>query len=158
MQLKAQDRREFIENLLDLQVFSVMNSLLKDKVKSNTDKTIIINQARAVVLGKIGIAKKNIADKMRGVTVEIEDKQRKITALTEEAAGFTKMASDLKLEAEAIVVPKFDQPRWSKLIAMKGTLKGRRLSRIRFRGCDMERQVVQAGARPRGLSSGHSVK
>ena len=33
MQLKAADRREFIEDLLDIRVFSTMGKLLKDKVK-----------------------------------------------------------------------------------------------------------------------------
>jgi DNA repair exonuclease SbcCD ATPase subunit len=32
MQLPAQHRREVIEDLLDIQIFSVMNNLLKDKV------------------------------------------------------------------------------------------------------------------------------
>jgi DNA repair exonuclease SbcCD ATPase subunit len=35
MQLPAQHRREVIEDLLDIQIFSVMNNLLKDKVTNN---------------------------------------------------------------------------------------------------------------------------
>lgn len=35
MQLNAQSRREIIEDLLDLQIFSVMNLLLKDRVTNN---------------------------------------------------------------------------------------------------------------------------
>jgi DNA repair exonuclease SbcCD ATPase subunit len=35
MQLTAQHRREVIEDLLDIQIFSTMNTLLKDKVASN---------------------------------------------------------------------------------------------------------------------------
>ena len=41
MQLSKIDRREIIEDLLDIKVFSVMNGLLKSKI---TDNTIIINQ------------------------------------------------------------------------------------------------------------------
>ena len=36
MQLSAQNRREVIEDLLDIQIFSTMNSLLKEKVTYNT--------------------------------------------------------------------------------------------------------------------------
>lgn len=43
MQLTASQRREVIENLLDIKVFSVMNSLLKDVVSENK-KNIQINQ------------------------------------------------------------------------------------------------------------------
>lgn len=37
MQLSSPQRREIIENLLDLQIFSIMNTLLKDKITSNKD-------------------------------------------------------------------------------------------------------------------------
>jgi len=37
MQLSASQRREIIENLLDLQIFTTMNSLLKDKISENKD-------------------------------------------------------------------------------------------------------------------------
>ena len=39
MQLKPGDRREIIEDLLDIQIFSAMNSVLKDKVQNNKDLT-----------------------------------------------------------------------------------------------------------------------
>ena len=35
MQLRAGERREVIEDLLDIQIFTVMNSLLKDRVTDN---------------------------------------------------------------------------------------------------------------------------
>jgi DNA repair exonuclease SbcCD ATPase subunit len=35
MQLKAWERRPVVEDLLDIQIFSIMNSLLKDKISSN---------------------------------------------------------------------------------------------------------------------------
>lgn len=37
MQLKPGDRREIIEDLLDIQIFSAMNNILKDKVQNNKD-------------------------------------------------------------------------------------------------------------------------
>lgn len=37
MQLNAADRRKVIEDLLDIQIFSVMNSLLKEKVSNNKE-------------------------------------------------------------------------------------------------------------------------
>ena len=39
MQLSAADRRAIIEELLDIQIFSTMNSLLKERVSSNKEKT-----------------------------------------------------------------------------------------------------------------------
>ena len=37
MQLSASDRRAIIEDLLDIQIFSTMNSLVKDKLSNNKD-------------------------------------------------------------------------------------------------------------------------
>ena len=39
MQLKTSDRRAIIEDLLDIEIFSVMNQLLKSKVSVNKDNT-----------------------------------------------------------------------------------------------------------------------
>jgi len=40
MQLSAMNRREVIEDLLDIQIFSIMNSLLKDKVNVNSNNLL----------------------------------------------------------------------------------------------------------------------
>ncbi len=37
MQLSASDRRAIIEDLLDIQIFSTMNTILKEKLSSNKD-------------------------------------------------------------------------------------------------------------------------
>jgi DNA repair exonuclease SbcCD ATPase subunit len=43
MQLSAQNRREVIEDLLDIQIFSTMNSLLKERVSDNTKKLLEVD-------------------------------------------------------------------------------------------------------------------
>ena len=40
MQLSAADRRAIIEDLLDIQIFSTMNSLVKDKIAINKDQLV----------------------------------------------------------------------------------------------------------------------
>ena len=59
MQLTAQNRREVIEDLLDIKIFSTMNILLKDKVSNN--KTDILDSKHQVELieSKIQSAKEN---------------------------------------------------------------------------------------------------
>ena len=37
MQLKAQERREIIEDLLDITIFTAMNELLKDRISQNKE-------------------------------------------------------------------------------------------------------------------------
>lgn len=42
MQLSTPERREVVENLLDLKVFAVMNSMLKEKVQSNKAEVAVV--------------------------------------------------------------------------------------------------------------------
>ena len=53
MQLAAQARREIIEDLLDIQIFSVMNVLLKEKLVNNTKELTEIDHKLEVVIEKI---------------------------------------------------------------------------------------------------------
>jgi len=61
MQLPAHIRREVIEDLLDIQIFSIMNTLLKEKVSEN--KNDILNSDHQINLleNKIEMAEKNIS-------------------------------------------------------------------------------------------------
>lgn len=60
MQLPAAHRREIIEDLLDIQIFSVMNLLLKEKFQSNKDMTDAINQDIKLLEQEIELVHKHI--------------------------------------------------------------------------------------------------
>ena len=92
MDLPAGQRREIIEDLLDIQVFSTMNTLLKDKISDN--KTLITENNYAIDLlkTKIDSAKEHNEEihRMRQTEVDkirqkIDDNLRKIEA---EKEGF----------------------------------------------------------------------
>ena len=51
MKLPAQGRREVVEDILDLQIFSIMNSLLKSKIQNN-DLLIVENDTKREMLYK----------------------------------------------------------------------------------------------------------
>jgi DNA repair exonuclease SbcCD ATPase subunit len=61
MQLSAADRRTIIEDLLDIQIFSTMNSLLKDRVQLNKENT---------VTNKHNIEMKNVAIELQESHIE----------------------------------------------------------------------------------------
>ena len=50
MQLKSGDRREIIEDLLDIQIFSTMNGLVKDRLGNNKD--LIANKKHEIDLNQ----------------------------------------------------------------------------------------------------------
>lgn len=57
MQLPAQHRREIIEDLLDIQIFSTMNVLLKDKVQNNKSEITDIKYEIELINNNIELAK-----------------------------------------------------------------------------------------------------
>ena len=59
MELQAKDRREIIEDLLDIQIFSTMNLLLKDKVSGSKEKINDNDYQIKLTTSKIDAAKEN---------------------------------------------------------------------------------------------------
>tara|TARA_B100000073_G_scaffold347173_1_gene360629 strand:- start:371 stop:2071 length:1701 start_codon:yes stop_codon:yes gene_type:complete len=68
MQLPAMKRREIIEDLLDIKIFSIMNVLVKEKISSNRERLNDINREIDSIKDKIKV-RKILIDKMK------EDKQ-----------------------------------------------------------------------------------
>ena len=68
MQLPAMKRREIIEDLLDIKIFSVMNVLVKEKMSSNRERLSDLNRDIESIKDKIKV-RKILIDKMK------EDKQ-----------------------------------------------------------------------------------
>lgn len=60
MQLPAQMRRDFIEDLLDIQIFSTMNLLLKDKVQQNKDDISACSTKISLCEQRVELNKKHI--------------------------------------------------------------------------------------------------
>ena len=62
MQLPAGQRREVIEDLLDLHIFTTMNSILKDKVAENNDQIYEINSQKKIIESKIEMTKEHLIE------------------------------------------------------------------------------------------------
>ena len=102
MQLPAAHRREIIEDLLDIQIFSVMNSLLKDKIATNRS-TITDNKYKLeMVIDKIDIHKKHLEAQKVDNTQLIADKQSKITKLTDDVTKIKKNVEQFNKEIEEL--------------------------------------------------------
>ncbi len=59
MQLSAADRRAIIEDLLDIQIFSTMNSLIKERLATNKDQTVSKKNDIALLLQKYELKKEH---------------------------------------------------------------------------------------------------
>ena len=80
MQLTAAQRREIIEDLLDLQIFTTMNSILKDKVSINSNSINEVLTNIKVLESKIKISKEHIEKLQTNNDQLVEEKRQKINS------------------------------------------------------------------------------
>jgi DNA repair exonuclease SbcCD ATPase subunit len=111
MQLSASDRRTIIEDLLDIQIFSTMNGLVKDRLSNNKD--LIANQKHEIDLTqqKYDLKKKHIdelkqtnEDKVKEYDTEIQCHSDTISSLLSNVATLTSETEELQL----VVASKID--------------------------------------------------
>ena len=79
MQLSAQNRRDVIEDLLDINVFSKMNNILKEKTSLLKDHITDVTHKHAVISTKIDAQKKYIKD-VKAINKEQREEKLKLIA------------------------------------------------------------------------------
>jgi len=78
MQLSPAQRRDIIEDLLDLQIFTTMNALLKDKITINTGNILEATSKRKLVEEKIKIITEHLAEMQSNNEQMIAEKESRI--------------------------------------------------------------------------------
>ena len=81
MRLPLAQRREIIEDILDIQVFSTMNVLLRDKVRENSEDIKTIDYEIHLLAEKIDLQKKYMLELEKKTKEEITRKENKIAEL-----------------------------------------------------------------------------
>ena len=95
MQLSAADRRAIIEDLLDIQIFSTMNSLVKDRLSINKDITVA-QKNEIVVLNQRYELKKEYQDKLN------QDNEAKVKEYESEIQSSRETISTLSNEIDLL--------------------------------------------------------
>lgn len=83
MQLSAQHRREVIEDLLDIQIFSTMNTLLKERVSDNQQQLQNVNAAINLNNEKIKLTNEHILAMQRSAEELIDKYRAELRAITD---------------------------------------------------------------------------
>ena len=78
MKLPGAQRRDIIEDILDIQVFSTMNVLLKDKMRSNNEELRDIEYQLDLVKDKIELQKQHMFSLQKKTQEDIDRKKEKI--------------------------------------------------------------------------------
>ena len=90
MQLPGSQRREVIEDILDLQIFTTMNLLLKDKINNNNDEIYKKSAEKKLVQSKIDMTKEHIKELNSNNDKLIEEKNELILETKNKIIGFRK--------------------------------------------------------------------
>jgi DNA repair exonuclease SbcCD ATPase subunit len=106
MQLKASERRAVIEDLLDIQIFTVMNTLLKGKVSNNKEEIQEIKYQIDLLKNSIDNAKlhnESIRELKEGEVVKLKEKLKEQIALIEdEQAAVETIMGEVQQMAEGV--------------------------------------------------------
>lgn len=109
MELKADERRNLVETLLDLDIFSIMNSIVKEEFKNEKNKkrdieSSILEKERSLKDLK-DVQKKNIEER-KDRSKEINDK---IKILNDEIVKITELKSVIDAKLEKIDLSDFEK-------------------------------------------------
>jgi DNA repair exonuclease SbcCD ATPase subunit len=107
MQLTASQRRDIIEDLLDLQIFTTMNSLLKDKLLLNSESISFFSSEKKLLEEKIKLIKEHLKELQNNNHKVIEEKKSRIVEtneqidrLNKEYLGYETQLKELEISAE----------------------------------------------------------
>ena len=99
MQLPAAHRREIIEDLLDLQIFTTMNSLLKDKIADNITKLGKVESDKRLYQDRVKLTKEHLESIRKSNENVIQEKKDGITNIEQKIADSEEL---LKHHTDAI--------------------------------------------------------
>ena len=102
MQLSAADRRAIIEDLLDIQIFSTMNNILKDKIAINKEEVQTNKHDMELTKTKYDLQKQHIDKLNKSNEESINEKKQQIEIAKSDIEKTQKVISEINLEIEEL--------------------------------------------------------
>ena len=100
MQLTTANRREVIEDLLDIRIFSAMNNLIKDHIRTKKEQIKSLTLKKDTVKDKMKMQQDFIEELENRGNANIDANNKKIDKLDEEVAHYMKQNSILEEDIE----------------------------------------------------------
>jgi DNA repair exonuclease SbcCD ATPase subunit len=98
MQLPTGQRREIIEDLLDLQIFTTMNTLLKNKTTLNKEMIADVNSDQRVAREKMKLMREHMMEMQNSNDKIIEEKRERIESTIEDIHQISRQVSIMSQE------------------------------------------------------------
>ena len=96
MQLSGTNRREVIEDLLDIRIFSAMNNIIREKIRSQKDEINTLDFKKDNIKDKLEMQEKFIDELESRGKKNIDEKKDKIVILLDEADNYVKVNESLE--------------------------------------------------------------
>ena len=126
MQLPAAGRREVIEDILDIRIFSAMNSIIKDKIRQNREEVKVLDLKKGNLADKVDMQKEFIRHLEEEAQQEIERKKNKISELNLNIKTYTDNVSSLQkqenVQRSTLESLSFDTSKIRKLGNLRGKI------------------------------------
>jgi DNA repair exonuclease SbcCD ATPase subunit len=114
MQLTTPQRREIIENLLDLEIFTTMNTLLKDKILENKETIAEVLNRKSLIEEKIKLTKENIIYRKTDDDQIIEEKKNVIKETNDKINSLRQQLPQIILQRKEIDRKIKDETKYTK--------------------------------------------
>ena len=102
MQLSSSVRRDVIEDLLDIRIFSFMNNLLKDKLRIQKEQVRSLNLKRENLEDKIAMQDKFLKEIENRSKEDVKSRKQKINYLIKETDEYVITNEELELEVTGL--------------------------------------------------------
>ena len=130
MQLNAPNRREVIEDLLDIRIFSFMNNLLKDKIRIKKEQVRSLKLKRENLQDKIKMQEKFITEIENRSKEDIKSKKEKINQLILETDNCVNSNEELELEVSGLIEDQEKVTGADKKLRKLNNLKGKLSNKV----------------------------
>ena len=126
MQLSAQNRRDVIEDLLDIRIFSSMNSIIKDKIRQNREDVKLLSLKKDNLSDKVDMQKGFINhleseanQEVINKTTKIDEFKVNITQISDHTKTLTRVENGQRSKMEEL---SFDKAKIKKLGGLRGKI------------------------------------
>ena len=130
MQLQSTSRREVVEDLLDIKIFSSMNNLIKEKIRGVKDELKTFELKKESLKDKVEMQENFIDEIETRGKKDIQDKQEKINELIKETDKYVNTNEELESEISELIKKQDEYTGASDKLLKLNTIKGKLTQRV----------------------------
>ena len=125
MQLSGANRRDVIEDLLDIRIFSAMNGLIKDNIRTRKEKIKSLDLKKDNLKDKMGMQEKFIGEIEKRGKDDIKSSKGKIVSLSLESDTHMQKNSSIELDISELIKEQENVTGASEKLKKLNNLKGK---------------------------------